>query len=410
MNVRTYLRLGIAGVLLCLLAVGVLAPQTAAQASTLTVFSTADSGGSCPGLNCTLRQAVLNAGSGDTILFDPSLNNQTITLSTTEIDIGKNLVITSSDGSGGFFNITVKQTASDMRVFNINSGTAVVTIAGLKITGAHLTTAGSQGAGILNGGTLTLDHVEVTGNTAEDSGGGIYNHRTAALTGNLTLLHSTVDNNTYTFVGGANSAGIRSMGSSFGAACHSPNPPCIASVTLVDSTVSNNFGPSGNTGSGEGIWGNLSNITIIHSTVAFNRLGAGGTNSGNVFWATDNATFTTRESIIADSNNAGGASWDLATDGTSVNSQGHNDVQNRNAGNITSGYQGTDLADGTDPLLGALGNNGGPTQTHALPGNSPAIDQVPLANCTDQNSNPILVDQRDSDRPAPVTGLCDIGA
>ncbi|MHB8628919.1 MAG: hypothetical protein ACYDBJ_19480 [Aggregatilineales bacterium] len=204
MNVRTYLRLGLAGGLLCLLALGVLTPQTAVQASTLTVFSTADGGGTCPGATCTLRQAVLSASSGDTINFDPSLNGQTIFLTSTQIDIGKNLTITTSNGSGGFFAITGQQSASDMRIFNINAGTAVVTIAGLKLTGVHLTTAGSRGGAIVNDGTLTLDHVEVTGNTAEDSGGGISNHRTSTFAGTLTLLNSTVDNNTYTFVGGAN--------------------------------------------------------------------------------------------------------------------------------------------------------------------------------------------------------------
>ncbi|MHB8628918.1 MAG: choice-of-anchor Q domain-containing protein [Aggregatilineales bacterium] len=184
---------------------------------------------------------------------------------------------------------------------------------------------------------------------------------------------------------------------------------------MVDSTISNNFGPSGNTGAGEGIFANLTNTTIIHSTVAFNRLGLlPSTNSGNISWPSAQGALNFRESIIADSNNAGGGSCDISTVNNSVGSQGYNDVQRQTlAGSVCAnltGFQGTDLPNGTDPLLIALASNGGPTQTHALPGSSPAIDKVPTANCTNQFNNPILIDQRDSDRPAPVTGLCDMGA
>ena len=41
---------------------------------------------------------------------------------------------------------------------------------------------------------------------------------------------------------------------------------------------------------------------------------------------------------------------------------------------------------------------------------SPAIDAIPLADCTDQNSKPIHTDQRRALRPDPGEGACDIGA
>jgi hypothetical protein len=68
--------------------------------------------------------------------------------------------------------------------------------------------------------------------------------------------------------------------------------------------------------------------------------------------------------------------------------------------------------DGVDPLLSrdGLANNGGPTATIALDSESPAIDATPLADCTDQNSNPIHVDQRGALRPDPGEAGCDIGA
>jgi hypothetical protein len=74
----------------------------------------------------------------------------------------------------------------------------------------------------------------------------------------------------------------------------------------------------------------------------------------------------------------------------------------------------TDLPN-TDPMLGALQDNGGPTPTHALLLGSPAINAIPLGNCTyddDGNSGtpevPLADDQRGVTRPQGDT--CDIGA
>src|SRR5262249_50595254 len=76
------------------------------------------------------------------------------------------------------------------------------------VPGIPLVTPDARGGGILNAGTLTLDHVDVTGNTASGAngvnggmlsdgsagkaaeGGGIYS------TGSLSLVDSTVDHNT----------------------------------------------------------------------------------------------------------------------------------------------------------------------------------------------------------------------
>ena len=71
-------------------AIIVLAP-IAAHATTFTVNSSADSGGTCPGATCTLRQAILTAGSGDTINFAFGLS--TIDLTSAELLINKNLTI-----------------------------------------------------------------------------------------------------------------------------------------------------------------------------------------------------------------------------------------------------------------------------------------------------------------------------
>ncbi len=58
-----------------------------------------------------------------------------------------------------------------------------------------------------------------------------------------------------------------------------------------------------------------------------------------------------------------------------------------------------------------LWDNGGPTPTIALQSGSPAIDAIPLSGCTDQEQNPIQMDERGYIRPWPmIGGKCDIGA
>jgi len=74
----------------------------------------------------------------------------------------------------------------------------------------------------------------------------------------------------------------------------------------------------------------------------------------------------------------------------------------------------TDLP-GVDPLIGPLQDNGGPTPMHALLPGSPALDAIPLADCTYDDDGdpgtpevPLLEDQRGE--PRPFGSGCDIGA
>jgi hypothetical protein len=74
----------------------------------------------------------------------------------------------------------------------------------------------------------------------------------------------------------------------------------------------------------------------------------------------------------------------------------------------------TDLPN-TDPMLGPLQDNGGPTWTHALLPGSPAINAIPVADCTYDDDGdpgtpevPVAEDQRGVQRPQNTD--CDIGA
>ena len=67
--------------------------------------------------------------------------------------------------------------------------------------------------------------------------------------------------------------------------------------------------------------------------------------------------------------------------------------------------------DNTDPLLGPLQNNGGPTFTQALLPGSPAIDAGNPSGCTDSQGHVLKTDQRGMPRPdKDDSGGCDMGA
>ena len=79
-------------------------------------------------------------------------------------------------------------------------------------------------------------------------------------------------------------------------------------------------------------------------------------------------------------------------------------------GNTCAFEQSTDQVDvsADDLKLGELGDNGGPTQTHALGAGGVAIDQIPLEDCVDADGQPLTNDQRGE--PRPVGDGCDVGA
>jgi hypothetical protein len=151
-----------------------------------------------------LRQAILSSSSGDTINFDPSVNGQTILLTSGQLLIDKNLTIT---GPGANLLVVSGNLAS--RVFNIGSGFEV-TISGLTISSGRAFP--SSGGGILNNGSLAIIDSTLSGNQAS-FGSGIDNN------GSLSISDSTVSANVGvgSIVGGnvivgGSGAGIRNSG------------------------------------------------------------------------------------------------------------------------------------------------------------------------------------------------------
>lgn len=161
--------------------------------STLAVTNALDDGGAG-----SLRYEIAAAHSGDTIVFDQSLDGRTITLGGADLAIDKDLTI-AGPGSG----LLTISGGGGSRVFEVDSGT--VTLSGLTISDGtgERSSSGSDpyigdGGGILNtpSGMLTLSGCVVSHNRTGHEGGGVAN------LGTMTLAGSTVSNNTSEYHGG----------------------------------------------------------------------------------------------------------------------------------------------------------------------------------------------------------------
>ena len=77
--------------------------------------------------------------------------------------------------------------------------------------------------------------------------------------------------------------------------------------------------------------------------------------------------------------------------GSVISSGGHNILGDASGCDFQSstGDQIGDAGNPIDPLIGPLADNGGPTETHALLAGSPAVDAIPVADCTyDDDGDP----------------------
>ena len=100
--------------------------------STLTVVNNLDSG------TGSLRAEVAAAKNNDTIVFAPSLDGQTITLTSGELDINKNLTIQGPAAS----QLTISGNQAS-RVFQVDYS-VTATISGLSISNGHTTVAAAS--------------------------------------------------------------------------------------------------------------------------------------------------------------------------------------------------------------------------------------------------------------------------
>ena len=350
-----------------------------AFAATITVTSLADSG---PG---SLRDSIASATSGDTINFGVT---GTITLTSGELLIGKNLTISGPGAS------SVAISANNLsRVFEIGSAFTVA-ISGLTIQNGK----SDNGGGIYNGGTLMLSNSTLSSNSASSNGGGIANYGTLTVTnstlsgnsavaagggfvnsgGTLTVTNSTLSGNSVTGGGFVTGGGIFIYG---------------GTATVTNSTLSGNSAWAGG-----GIYTLYATVMLANNTISSNSAPYGG---GGIF--VYNGTATAKNTILANGPSGGNCYQPLT-------SQGHNLSDDSSC---SSYFNQTGDLNNTPAGLDPSGpkNNGGPSQTIALLATSPAVKAIPLNPtnyCTDVNGAPVTTDQRGFARPAGPA--CDIGA
>ena len=177
---------------------------------------------------------------------------------------------------------------------------------------------------------------------------------------------------------GSNSgSGIGSLGGSGGAIFNYGG-----SVAIANSTLAGNTAQGEGSGQGGGLFNYNGTVTIGNSTIDANTADQGGGiyNLGDAATATLNLS----SSIVANSSNG-------ATDfvGQTINDGTSTTAGTNNLIGSQVGFAGG-IFTSADPNLGALANNGGPTQTMALLSGSPALDSGinPLGLTADQLGSP----------------------
>ncbi len=399
-------RVSVAG----LVALAVLVSAPAAGASTYAVDATADAVDAQPGDGicraatgaCTLRAAVqeANAGGGTDVVVLPAGR---FTLSRPpqlrlpgaaadlEIDAANgdlDLLGSVAIRGAGADRTTIDGARLD-RVFS-SKPLMTVTIADLTITGGDASAGAvagdiALGGAILNQWAMTLERVALVANRAS-GGGGIFNTPRST-----PVIRDSLIANNIAVEGG----GVR----------------VDSGALIVNTTITGNrlesqplgaLLPDEITGYGGGIdHRGGADLTIINSTITNNHAfkAGGGLNSGQDYAPVVPAPLWPfrvhlRNTIIA--GNTATRPGDCHVSAMVIESLGHN-----LAGDDSCFLTAPGDLPRRDPQLGALADNGGPTQTLALRAGSPAIDAASAQDCP-------KADQRGVARPQGSG--CDVGA
>jgi len=243
---------------------------------------------------------------------------------------------------------------------------------------------GGWGGGISNyQGSVYVQFSTLNNNFTPYTGGGIYNHQ-----GSLSIFVTTLSGNKAGWGGGIRHLGDNTLIIDSSTLSHNSADNDGGGLYIDGELISINSTFSGNTAnSGGGIFANSGAVNLSSKPISDNSAVYGG---GVYIYSSLNFSNT----LIANSIKGGDCYVWLEGTG-SIGTNAHNLVGD---GSCSNG--GTKFLSG-DAKLGPLANNGGPTQTHALLTDSPAID---ARNCALAEN----FDQRG--QPRPSGSACDIGA
>lgn len=287
----------------------------------------------------SLRQAIADVSAGGSISFAAGLAGATITLGS-ELLVNQAMTIDASSLAVG---ITLSG-GGVTRLIRV-SAAGDLTLRGLRLTAGNGTGTANSGFGgaLFNAGIATVERCTLSGNTAGNYGGSIFN----ALSATLTLTDSTFSGNSVSLYGGA-----------------------ISNSSLLNvSRCTFNDNASGFQGGG--IYSDsFGNLSVTNSTFTGNSANFYG---GAVF---NGGPLTVASATLADNQatRVGGGIYSDYFGTIFLNSSIVSGNTSPESAQIFGNWAGSHNLTSGDSKLAPLGQWGGPTQTMPpLPG-SPAID------------------------------------
>ena len=332
--------------------------------------------GSCTGAGCTLRDAVnaANASPGpDEITFAGNFFDSDPTDESYSITLDSELVVTESLTINGFGEAALSISGNDAtRLFRFGgSGANTYTLNNLTLAHGSVH-AGGGGAVVMEldaDDTLNIHHTVIRDSSASE-GGGVY-----SVAGTLNIRNSAVVNNEASSIGGG--LALRN-----------------GTTTLTNVTISGNQAASQGAGIDNTSVGEATGLTILNSTIV-NNSGPSGTNLRN-FDQSGGATVVIQNSVFAMPQ--GSSNIENFGAAATITSLGNN-ISDDATGNLNA----TGDKQNTPAQLGPLRYNNSNLPTHAPLFGSPAIDAG-----ADLSGSGVTTDQRGFNRPQGAA--FDIGA
>lgn len=269
-------------------------------------------------------------------------------------------------------------------IFNTSSGTLTLRNSTLKSNGFDRSGFGgglaNRGAAVVIESTIEQNAVSTPSRFLSAGGGGIDNR------GTLDLIRSTVTGNRVSSSGTEQGTGI-------GGGINNTGTLNVSNSTISANRTSRQGGGIRNSGLAE-----IENSSIVFNTrQGFAELDQGG---GGLY-STDDATTTVVNSIIAGNTDDRPRRNVYAPDifGSLDGASAFNIVGDGSGSTVQNGVNGNQVGTTANPIaptLGPLQDNGGPTFTHALLDDSPAINAgsnalIPDRTTTDQRGEVRIV-------------------
>ncbi len=320
---------------------------------------------------------------------------------------------------------------------SVISDNHTVVASGLKGNGGGIYSDGSTDS--LSGVSLSVDHSSITGNFAGDStnfgyGGGIYRTTKASdSTSSGVIQDSDISGNTAHFFGG----GIYTQSDSTldverslisgnhalvlrgGGIAADSQTSAVGQLNLVNSTITGNSSNADGGGIKAGGISGTINLNLLFTTIAENtgssgsELSLSGNSSTKPTLAVEGTVFAASNPALMNACQIDGTDYVNTTDGgynLSTDPTDPVDALLPSSGcGLSSPLPAGDRTGLAAPVLNALADNGGPTETMEPTALSLAVDNMPNSVCAAVNPA-TTSDQRAFARPEVSGGNCDSGA